>query len=164
MKNISILFSDSVHFHVRNFKSLFDFIERHKIYHTFVRERNKWVSAYGNYECFFDELQPKYNELLEQDREKLYYFTVNGINLFKVCRDEALSYYLPIDSFRLLLSGVPDDDDLFLFMMQTDSRALLLNLAAAWSWIDFWNDKLSNIKNHTYACIFSELKSITEFY
>lgn len=39
--------------------------------------------------------------------------------------------------------------------MQTDSRALLLNLAAAWSWIDFWNDKLSNIKNHTYACIFS---------
>lgn len=156
MKNISILFSDSVHFHVRNFKSLFDFIERHKIYHTFVRERNKWVSAYGNYECFFDELQPKYNELLEQDREKLYYFTVNGINLFKVCRDEALSYYLPIDSFRLLLSGVPDDDDLFLFMMQTDSRALLLNLAAAWSWIDFWNDKLSNIKNHTYACIFSE--------
>lgn len=155
MKNISILFADSVHFHVRNFKSLFDLIDRHKIHHTFIRERNKWVSAHGNYEPFFDELQPLYNKLLGKDAEQLYSFTVNGVNLFKVCRDESLSYYLPIDSFRRLLTGVPDDKNLLLYMMQIDPRTLLLNLAAAWSWIEFWKEKLNKIRNHTYACVFS---------
>ncbi|HFQ0005423.1 TPA: hypothetical protein ACHOUO_004970 [Escherichia coli] len=72
MKNISILFADSIHFHVRNFKSLFDLIDRHKIHHTFIHERNKWVSAYGNYEEFFNELQPLYNKLLGKDIEQLY--------------------------------------------------------------------------------------------
>ncbi|HFO7012156.1 TPA: capsular biosynthesis protein, partial [Escherichia coli] len=76
MKNISILFADSIHFHVRNFKSLFDLIDRHKIHHTFIHERNKWVSAYGNYEEFFNELQPLYNKLLGKDIEQLYSLTI----------------------------------------------------------------------------------------
>ncbi|HAU9183397.1 TPA: capsular biosynthesis protein [Escherichia coli] len=155
MKNISILFADSIHFHVRNFKSLFDLIDRHKIHHTFIHERNKWVSAYGNYEEFFNELQPLYNKLLGKDIEQLYSLTIYGINIFKVCRDELLSYYLPIDSFRRLLTGVPDDRNILLYMMQIDQRTLLLNFAAAWSWLEFWKEKLSKIRNHTYACIFS---------
>ncbi|MBB6114810.1 hypothetical protein F4826_001688 [Rahnella inusitata] len=155
MKNISILFPDSIHFHSRNFKSLFDFIERHKIAHTFIKERNDWVSAYGNYSNYTAELSVYYEQLKELTNKELFEFSIRGINLFRICRDEALSFFLPNDDFRNDLKEFVQNDILISLMRNIDNTTLLLNMAAAWSWIEFWNHKLENNKNHTYACVFS---------
>lgn len=155
MNNISILFPDSVHFHNRNFKSLFDFIERHSIFHTFVKDRNNWVAAYGDYAHYRDELISYYNVLRGKSVDELYSFKVKNINVFDMCRDEALTIYLPQDDFRSKLVGAPDNLVLLRNMYYTDAEIILMNMSAAWSWIDFWSEKLSSVKNHTYACIFS---------
>ncbi|WP_421173018.1 hypothetical protein [Aeromonas sp. 601115] len=155
MKDISILFPDSIHFHERNFKSLFDLISRHNIQHTFVKERNSWVAAYGNYENFKAELESFYKNLEKINHHELCNISVNGINLFSVCRNEALTFFLPMASFRQRIDGVPDNRRLLEIMYAVDKEALLLNLSAAWSWLEFWSETLSKVKNHTYACIFS---------
>ncbi|MBV7413346.1 hypothetical protein [Aeromonas sp. sif2433] len=155
MKDISILFPDSVHFHERNFKSLFDLIARHAIPHTFIKDRNSWVAAYGDYKNLKDDLIVYYNKLKVLDTNELSEFTVKGINLFDVCRNEALTFFLPKQSFREKISGVPNNKDLISTMYLVNKEVLLLNLSAAWSWLDYWGEKLSQFKNHTYACIFS---------
>lgn len=155
MKDISILFPDSIHFHSRNFKSLFDFIDRHKITHTFIKERNDWVSAYGDYSKFKDELFPYYERLKNNTIFELDKLVVNGVNVFQVARDEALTIYLPRRDFRSLLSGVPSNSELLNIMYRVDAELILLNMSAAWSWLEFWSEKLSSLRCHSYACIFS---------
>ena len=155
MKNVSILFPDSVHFHERNFKSLFDLIERHKIQHTFLKDRNKWVSAYGNYEQFSDELSCYFDKLKKLSLDELYTYKIKGISLFSVARDEVLTYFLVKDGFTSQIKHKPNDIELINIMSIIDMRALVLNLAAAYSWIEYWKDKLDSTRNHTYACIFS---------
>ncbi|HDX8360033.1 TPA: hypothetical protein RQN15_003823 [Aeromonas hydrophila] len=155
MKDISILFPDSIHFHERNFKSLFDLISRHNIQHTFIKDRNSWVAAYGNYSNFKNELNIFYRKLKNVNPHELHEQSVNGINLFNVCRNEALTFFLPMPSFRQKIKNVPDNKKLLEIMYSVDKDALLLNLSAAWSWLEFWSEKLSQVKNHTYACIFS---------
>lgn len=155
MKDISILFPDSIHFHERNFKSLFELITRHSLSHTFIKDRNSWVAAYGQYSNFENELKDYYTEIKNFSSDQLSTITKHNINLFSICRDEALTFYLPNPMFRDLIKDVPDNNKLLSIMYSVDSQALLLNLSAAWSWLDFWIEKLSSIKIHTYACIFS---------
>ncbi len=155
MKNISILFPDSVHFHSKNFKSLFDFIERHKIKHTFIDDRREWVSAYGDYSSYTEELSVYIERLNENSLDELLSINVNGVNLFDVCRDEALTYYLPKSDFRNQVISFPIREELIKIMWETDCQSLILNMSAAWSWCDFWSERLGGLKNHTYVMIFS---------
>lgn len=155
MKNISLLFPDSVHFHNRNFKSLFDFIGKNNIKHTFISNRDHWVGAFGNYDCFADELLAYSDRLMDKNKGDILEFNVDGINLFDICRDEALTYYLPKPEFRNKIASYPARNKLFEIMYETDINALILNMSAAWSWYDFWRENLGGMKNHTYVLIFS---------
>ncbi|MEO3990176.1 capsular polysaccharide export protein, LipB/KpsS family [Pseudocitrobacter cyperus] len=155
MKNISLLFPDSVHFHARNFKSLFDFIKRNKIKHTFIEERNSWVAAFGDYSSFAEELSPYFDILKDKNEEELEVFKIDGINLFDVCRDEALTYYLPKKDFRNKINSFPNKKELINIMNEVDHDSLILNMCAAWSWCDFWKNTLNKVSNHTYVLIFS---------
>lgn len=89
------------------------------------------------------------------NRQELLSVNANGINLFDACRDEALTYYLPIPDFRKKILLCPARQELMQIMLETDYSALILNMSAAWSWCDFWKETLAGITNHTWVMIFS---------
>ncbi len=155
MKNVSILFPDQVHFHDRNFKSLFDTIKKHSIRHTFVTNMHHLVAAFGDYFEHKEQLINEYNEVSQLSNEELFKLKENGTMLFKVYRSEALSYFLSLPKFRNKISQNFTDYEIFENMSQVNHEALLLNISAAIFWLKFWDDKLKTLKIHTYACIFS---------
>lgn len=155
MKNVSILFPDQVHFHERNFKSLFDTIKRHSIRHTFVTNMHHLVATFGDFFEHKGILIEHYNEISELNNEQLMNLEVNGIDLFKIYRSEALAYFLSLQEFREKIAHVNTKNEIFNLMSIVDHEALLLNISATIFWLKFWDEKLSTIKAHTYACIFS---------
>ncbi|CNK61327.1 Capsule polysaccharide biosynthesis protein [Yersinia mollaretii] len=155
MKNISILFPDQVHFHDRNFKSLFDTIKKHSIKHTFITDMHHLVATFGDYFSHKEQLSGYYNKISEFSESKLLTLETKGILLFKIYRNEALAYFLSLPEFRDKIPCQLSDTEIFMLMSRTDHEALLLNISATMFWMDFWDEKLSTIKVYTYACIFS---------
>ncbi|WP_145547398.1 capsular polysaccharide export protein, LipB/KpsS family [Yersinia intermedia] len=155
MKNVSILFPDQIHFHERNFKSLFDTIKKHSIRHTFITNMHHLVATFGDYFCHKEQLLDHYEKISHLSENELFILEKKGIYLFKIYRSEALAYFLSLPEFRDEISRQLSDIEIFTLMFRTNHEALLLNISAAMFWMEFWDEKLSTIKIHTYACIFS---------
>jgi len=155
MKNVSILFPDQIHFHERNFKSLFDTIKKHSVKHTFITSMHHLVATFGNYFEHKEQLIEHYNSISKLNNEELFTLKSKGSLLFKIYRSEALAYFLSLSNFREKVSHADSDMDMFQLMSTTNHEALLLNISATIFWLNFWDEKLSTLKIHTYACVFS---------
>ena len=154
IKNLKILFPDRFHFHERNFRSLFTLIKRYKIYHTFVDSPNDWLNIFGDYAQKSSELRSYYLHLSTLSKDQLINSCHHGVNLFDTARAEFLSYVLPKPTWRNY--PVPGDRKLlYNRAIERDYDALLLNMAAACYWIDFWKNKLAELPVHTHCCVFS---------
>ncbi len=154
MNKIKLLFADDLHFHKRNFKSLFKFIEKNNIEHSFMQPKKSMLSAFGNYYSFRKELS-KYNFQIEElTFQEILNYTYKGINIFNICRSEMLSCLLPRNNWR---KDKVSSSNSFIIKKAYDENfeELCLNMSAGLYWVDFWINELQKYKIHDYCCIFS---------
>lgn len=153
--SIAILVADSLHINQKNFSSFFKFIEQTKVYIEFESTHKEWWSLYGNYESKLNVLYEKIDTLTQLTEEALFSFKINDISLFHVCRAELLSY-LSVKPNWFDCSYPTNIESLFHKLYQEDRTVLIQNMAAAWYWISFWNQKIIEAnKQYQFCCIFS---------
>ncbi len=152
--NLKIFFPDTVHFHERNFKSLFAFIDRHKVDVTKNNEINSWTGLYGDYTEKASELAPYLKVLKKINSSDLFTFRHGSQTIWKVARAELLSYFLPKIEFNVM---VKERDDLaqFELMLKLDREVVLDCYSASMFFMDYWSKKLKEIPVQKYALIFS---------
>ena len=71
-EKLNILFPDNLHFHERGFKSLFEFIKKYGIAHTFVKDRYELKACYGEYSEYASLLKTEYDALAILNKEQLF--------------------------------------------------------------------------------------------
>ena len=154
MAKAKIIFSDNLHFHERNFKSLFEYIHSNKIEHSFMNPYKPMLSAFGNYYQFNDIIANQRYLIESLDCKQLMDFSYKGISVFSTCKAELLAYLLPRFNWR--------NDEVFNIDKEIIEKSfsqnyedLINNMAATIYWIDFWYEELSKYKIHDFCCIFS---------
>ncbi|MDK4574071.1 capsule biosynthesis protein [Kingella kingae] len=152
--SISILVADSLHINKKNFASFFKFVEQTKPKIDFENTQKDWWTLYGNYESKLDKLYEKIDTLSKLPIDALYKFSMHDISLFLVCRAELLSLVAVLSDWYD--EAYPTDSySLFLKLYEKNRTALLQNMAAAWHWLNFWNQKLAESQQYQYCCVFS---------
>ena len=153
LDKVSVLLADDLHFHERNFKSLFDFFQRSKIKYDYAKIDKSWLSLYGNYYSKRKHLNIYYDLLDKLTVDELFDFKINDCNVFEIVRSELLSYLIPKPEW--INENIYYNKTLFLTIIEKNKDDLLLNMAAACYWFDFWEGYLNSSKVYTYCCIFS---------
>lgn len=154
MTKTKIIFSDNLHFHERNFKSLFEYIHSNRIEHAFMNPYKPMLSAFGNY-YQFNDIIASHRYLIESlDCKQLMGFSYKGISVFSTCKAELLAYLLPRFNWR--------NDEIFNIDKEIIEKSfsqnyedLINNMAATIYWIDFWYEELDKYKIHDFCCVFS---------
>lgn len=154
MTKTKIIFSDNLHFHERNFKSLFEYIKLNNIEHAFMNPYKPMLSAFGNYYQFNDMIA-NHRYLIESlNCKQLMKFVYRGVPVFTTCKAELLAYLLPRFNWRT--DEVFDiDEKIIEKAFNQNYEDLINNMAATIYWIDFWYEELSKYKIHDFCCIFS---------
>lgn len=153
LDKVTVLLADELHFHERNFKSLFDFFNKYKVKYEYAKTDKSWLSLYGNYSSKKKFLKIYFDLLVKLNAEELLCFEVCGHNVFELVRSELLSFLIPQDNW--VDESIKYDENLFYKIFERNREELLLNMAAACYWSEFWNDYLDNSRTFTYCCIFS---------
>lgn len=153
-KKYSILVPDDLHLNQRNFPSFHKFITKTGSSVKFVKDRKDWVALYGDYESKASDLNEKARVLSCLPADILFNYNVKGVNLFKISRAEILSK-VAIEPSWYDESYPESIKDIFNKLLINNKRVLMLCLAAAWDWIDFWAKILHDEKNFTHCCVFS---------
>lgn len=152
--NLKFFIPDTVHFHERNFRSLFEFIERHKVNVTKNTEVNSWAGLYGDYSSKVEDIKPYLKKLKSLSSDELFIYRYSNQTIWKVARAELLSYFLPKVEFNLYVKYRDDRSHLDL-MLKLDRSVVLNCYAASMYFMDYWKAKLSSIPVQKYALIFS---------
>lgn len=149
-----VLLTDNVHFHERNFKSLFTFFAKKKIEVINAEAPKDWIALYGDYTSKSDELNIFVTQLSLLSKDDLFKYTYKGIKVFDICKLEFLSSVLAKVNWRkeVITSNA---FDIFNKAFSENYDALLFNMAAVEYWIDWWHETLSTQPHTKYACIFS---------
>ncbi|NIY87087.1 capsular polysaccharide export protein, LipB/KpsS family [Vibrio campbellii] len=150
-----ILFSDDLHFHKRNFKSLIEAVETQNYDVEYNQEHKDWMALYGDYANKFGSLSGYYNLLERLNKKDLFSYEVRGINVYEVARAELLAYVIPMK--ELYKSNLSDDvEEVYGYIYDNCKEELLLNMSAALFWLDFWYNKVVvNKKKYTHVFTFS---------
>ena len=153
--NTRIIFSDNIHFHKNNFKSLMEFVENEKIEHYFNEDYKDWMSLYGNYSSVFSSLKSIYDLIKTKSVEELYAHTNRDIKIYNICRAELKAYLIPAK--KLYNVKLPQEVyEEFSYLYTSFHTELCMNMAASIFWIEFWYDKLIISKRkYTHAFTFS---------
>lgn len=154
LSKLRVLLTDEVHFHNRNFNSLFLFFEKYKVQVTNAKAPSDWIALYGNYFAKSNNLRKTVLELSFLKKSSLAVYSYKGISVFECCKLEFLSYVIGKPSWRNL-DLTSDIDDLFNLAFEIEYDALLHNMAAVVFWIDWWEKKIQHLPHQNYACIFS---------
>lgn len=151
---ISILVADSLHINKKNFASFFKYIEQTKPDIEFENTHKDWWALYGNYESKSEILYEKIEILSQLSVEDLFEYKIHDISLFEVCRAELLSVVAIQESW--FNQNYPSSlKSMFERLFELNRTALLQNMAAAWYWLNFWNQKIIDSPVYQFCCIFS---------
>ncbi|WP_102505132.1 capsular polysaccharide export protein, LipB/KpsS family [Salinivibrio kushneri] len=151
----NILFSDNLHFHKRNFKSLIEAVESLKHDVEYNQDYIDWMALYGDYTSKFSSLSGYYSLLERLNKDELFCYEVRGVNIYDIARAELLAYIIPAKQlYKLDLSD--DGEEVFDYIYLNCKEDLLLNMSAALFWLDFWYNKVVvNKKKYTHVFTFS---------
>lgn len=154
MNKVKLIFADNLHFHERNFRSLFQFIKQNSIEHTFMQPPKSMLTAFGNYNGFRSELVKYKFDLENLASHELMLYDYRGINVFNLCKSELISFLLPLKNWR---QGRVSNTSIVIIekAYSEDYEDLILNMSSAMFWIDFWHKELGRYRIHDYCCIFS---------
>ena len=151
---LNILLADDLHINVKNFASFHKFVEKTGSTVKNIHNRRTWITAYGNYESMVDLLGERARVLGKLSADDLYAYEVKGVNLFKVARAEVMARVVAQPEWHSVHypqtpRGILDR------LIELNKPVLMLGLAAAWDWIEYWVKSLADEKSFTHACIFS---------
>ncbi|WP_299494718.1 hypothetical protein [uncultured Shewanella sp.] len=152
--NLKIFLPDTIHFHERNFKSLFDFFSRHDLKITKNNDINSWSALYGDYKSKEKELSPYSCKIKTLSTKDKLNFTYKGKNIWGIARAELLSYFLPKIEYNIFTTKKDDIQQLEL-MSKVCINTVVNCFSATMYFIDYWKKKLESIQVHNYALIFS---------
>ncbi len=153
-KAIRVLLSDRVHFHERNFKSLFQFFQKNSVNVTNAEASSDLISRFGDYETKADDFKAYISELERLDQKELFSFRYQSLKVFEICKLEFLSFVISSPSwFEQDLHS--DSQVIFDHAFEFSYRELLLNMASAMYWIDWWEQKFARLPLQHYICLFS---------
>ncbi|MBX3248540.1 MAG: hypothetical protein KF901_15290 [Myxococcales bacterium] len=140
MTTRTILLSDDIHIHRRNFASLFRYFDSsdcRTVTHTGDRELKQ---AFGDYARFRPRLEPHRRPLENLDADQLYErqstFKTTPIQLWKICSSEALCFSLATRDHWHQNPVPAGSPDVFQRLYDSDRDILLDNLAAAAFWLE----------------------------
>lgn len=153
-KKYNILVPDDLHLNQRNFPSFHKFIAKTGSSIKFIKERKDWIALYGDYESKASVLNEKARVLSCLPADILFNYSVKGVNLFKISRAEALSK-VAVEPEWYETAYPSSVKEIFNKLLTNNKRVLMLCLAAAWDWIDFWSGVLYDEKTFTHCCVFS---------
>ncbi|MCO7244459.1 hypothetical protein [Halomonas sp. Ps84H-12] len=149
-----VLFSDQLHFHKRNFKSLIEYTEKNATEVIYNTEHHNLMGLKGNYkDCssLFGNYIDNYSGL---DKKTLYEATLNGLNLFEICRAELLCYVSTLANFHYFKNAFNEVEE-FDWLYANYFSDLILNISAAHFWIDFWEAKTKKLPVVNNVIVFS---------
>ena len=151
---LNILLADDLHINVKNFASFHKFMEKQGVTVKNINTRRDWITAYGHYEPMSSVLGERARLLGKLAANELYAYEVKGVNLFKVARAEVLARVVAQPEWHG--AHYPQTSrGIFDRLMEQNKPVLMLGLAAAWDWLEFWTKALADEKQFTHACIFS---------
>lgn len=153
-KKYSILIPDDLHLNQRNFPSFHKFIAKNASTVKFIKDRKDWVALYGNYESKAPDLNEKARVLACLPADTLFNYNVRGVNLFKISRAETLSR-VAVEPEWYDVAYPESSRGIFDKLLINNKPVLMLCLAAAWDWLDFWSKILADEKAFTHCCVFS---------
>lgn len=147
----TFLLADDIHIKKRNFASLFTFCEPRGI--SFVHDKGTTLSKnlYGNYTDIIIEEKIIIESIPEED---LYNYKHRDINVFNVARAEMLSYLVSFENWQNGHFGL-NSIDVFNKALRENKNEVILNMAAAMHWIEYWYHKTRSTPRLTYVGIFS---------
>lgn len=150
-----VLLPDSWHFHDRNFPALFRYLRQFNIAVTVHRQRADWLRLLGDYTGKAADLAPYLRQLEALDAAALLALRHRGVPVFACARGEFLALVLPRPAWQE--EPVPGRDDAALMAraLREQRQELLLNMAAAMSWIDHWAAYLAGHRRFSHVCVFS---------
>lgn len=155
MKNkLNILLADDLHINTKNFASFHNFVKKYGATVKNIHNRHAWITAYGNYEPMINVLGERARVLGKLSTDEIYSYDVKGVNLFKVARAEVMTRVIVqpechVDQFPQTSRATFDR------LLMLNKPVLMLGLAAAWDWLEYWTKALAEEKIFTHACIFS---------
>lgn len=150
---LNILLADDIHINVKNFASFHKFTKKQGATVKNINTRRDWVTAYGHYEPMAS-VRERARLLGKLAADELFAYQVKGVNLFNVARAEVMARV--VAQPKWYGAHYPQTSrDIFDRLMEKNKQVLMLGLAAAWDWLDFWTQALADEKQFTHACIFS---------
>jgi Capsule polysaccharide biosynthesis protein len=150
---LNILLADDLHINVKNFASFYKFMEKQGATVKNINTRRAWITVYGHYEPMAS-VRERARLLAKLGADELYNYQVKGVNLFNVARAEVMARVVAQPEWHG--AQYPHTSrGMFDQLMEQNKQVLLLGLAAAWDWLDFWTQALADEKQFTHACIFS---------
>lgn len=150
---LNILLADDLHINVKNFASFHRFMEKQGATVKNINTRRDWITAYGHYEPMAS-VRERARLLGKLAADDLYNYHVKGVNLFNVARAEVMARV--VAEPKWYWAHYPQTSrGIFNRLMEKNKQELMLGLAAAWDWLDFWSQALADEKQFTHACIFS---------
>lgn len=154
MSTKRLLFSDGTHITKRNFSTLIDFFSARGVTPHVPKQDDLPIGCHGDYEDHIDRLRRFVETIESKEIDDALDASHLGVNLFDAGRSEALS--LLITTEQWIDQQIPvERADLFKSMWERSRRTLILNMAAAMYWIEFWFNYTRTKLNPDYVCVFS---------
>jgi len=150
----TFLLADDIHIKKKNFASLFSFCEPRGIAFVFDKEASLSKSAYGKYEECTEALADEKAIINSIPEKELYSFRHRNISVFEVARAEMLSYLASLKNWQKGHFG-ENAYDIFDKALKENKEDLMLNMAAALHWIEYWYHRTKNTPRLAYVGIFS---------
>lgn len=152
-RKLNILLADDLHINAKNFASFYKFMEKQGATVKNINTRRAWITVYGHYEPMAS-VRERARLLAKLVSDELYNYQVKGVNLFNVARAEVMTRVVAQPEWHG--AHYPHTSrGIFDQLMEQNKQVLMLGLAAAWDWLDFWTQALADEKQFTHACIFS---------
>jgi hypothetical protein len=148
-----ILFADNIHFHYRNYKTLFRGAQSLLLKCCIDSANKSLKQAHGNYNSHKHKLSESVATLKQLDSAALFNYQHFGISLFPLIKSEMLSYILPKPNW-IEVDIAPEDEWIFLKAYRENKNDLLLNMSAAIFWLEAWKKALIKVKKLTYCVMF----------
>lgn len=148
-----VLFSDNLHLNNKNFASLLSYLNQidAEIYRPDFS--NEKICQFGDYSSW-DEIITLSAEISTLPAEQLMALKCKGVSLFNVCQAELMSKCATKEHWLASANYGENPRTLLEKLYSYDKDDLLLNLASAKYWIEFWFDLLSS-KNIDFVFVFS---------
>ncbi|MGL4562151.1 MAG: hypothetical protein ACRCV0_07710 [Brevinema sp.] len=148
-----VLFSDNLHLNNKNFASLLSYLNQVGAVITHPNFNNDSICRFGDYSQW-KEIVSMSNDMLHLSADDLMNVTFKGINLFDVSYAELMSKCSTKEHWINSSSYGLTKKELIEKLLVNDKDDLLLNIAAAKHWVNYWFSELAS-KTFDFIFIFS---------